>query len=113
LQKGGIPRDESLVKAGVIRLRPVFLTAMATILGLIPLTTGVDFNWRSFSWVIGGENTAFWRPMGVAIIFGLSVATFLTLVVIPCVFSAVDDVMLRLKGKKKVAVKTEEAPAKA
>jgi multidrug efflux pump subunit AcrB len=113
LQKSGMPRDESLVKAGVIRLRPVFLTAAATILGLVPLTTGIDFDWRSFSWVIGGENTAFWRPMGVAIIFGLSVSTFLTLVVIPCIFAAVDDVMLRLKGKKKQPVKAEEAPAEA
>ena len=113
LQKSGMPRDESLVKAGVIRLRPVFLTAAATILGLVPLTTGIDFDWRSFSWVIGGENTAFWRPMGVAIIFGLSVATFLTLVVIPCIFAAVDDFMARFKRKKKVTGKSEEAPASA
>ena len=65
LQKSGLSRDESLIKAGVVRLRPVFLTAAATILGLVPLTTGIDFDWRSLSWVIGGENTAFWRPMGV------------------------------------------------
>jgi CzcA family heavy metal efflux pump len=110
LYKQGMPRDESLIKAGVIRLRPVFLTAACTILGLVPLTTGVDFDWQTFSWVIGGENTAFWRPMGVAIIFGLSVSTFLTLVVIPVIFSWVDDVMLRLKGKKKTIV---DAPAKA
>ncbi len=99
LQKRGMSRDESLVHAGIIRLRPVFLTAACTILGLVPLTTGVDFDWRTFSWVIGGENTAFWRPMGVAIIFGLSVATFLTLVVIPAIYSWVDDVFLRFKKK--------------
>ena len=117
LVKRGLSRDEALVQSGVIRLRPVFLTAVCTILGLVPLTTGVDFDWRSLSWVIGGENTAFWRPMGVAIIFGLSVATFLTLVVIPAIFSWVDDVMLRLTGKKKKTevkpVTGEEAPAKA
>jgi len=116
LVKRGLSRDEALVQSGVIRLRPVFLTAVCTILGLVPLTTGVDFDWRSLSWVIGGENTAFWRPMGVAIIFGLSVATFLTLVVIPAIFSWVDDVMLRLKGKKKTELKPaagDEAPAKA
>ncbi len=112
LYKGGMSRDESLVKAGMIRLRPVFLTAAATILGLVPLTTGIDFDWRSFSWVIGGENTAFWRPMGVAIIFGLSVATFLTLVVIPCIVAAVDDTLLRFRRKKKVEAK-DEAPASA
>jgi len=104
LFKRGLSRDESLVQAGVIRLRPVFLTAACTILGLVPLTTGVDFDWRSFSWVIGGENTAFWRPMGVAIIFGLTVATFLTLVIIPAIYSAVDDLMLKLKRKKNVEV---------
>lgn len=113
LEKRGLSRDEALVQSGVIRLRPVFLTAACTILGLVPLTTGVDFDWRTFSWVIGGENTAFWRPMGVAIIFGLTVSTFLTLVVIPAIYSWVDDVLLRFK-KKKPAAKTEpvkEAPA--
>jgi multidrug efflux pump subunit AcrB len=115
LVKRGLSRDEALVQAGVIRLRPVFLTAACTILGLVPLTTGVDFDWRSFSWVIGGENTAFWRPMGVAIIFGLTVSTFLTLVVIPAIFSWIDDIMLRLKRKKPAVVKpsSDEAPAKA
>lgn len=115
LEKRGLTRDESLVQAGVIRLRPVFLTAACTILGLVPLTTGVDFDWRTFSWIIGGENTAFWRPMGVAVIFGLAVATFLTLVVIPSIFSWVDDFFLRFKKKKDVpAVKAgDEAPANA
>ncbi len=116
LVKRGLSRDEALVQSGVIRLRPVFLTAVCTILGLVPLTTGVDFDWRTLSWVIGGENTAFWRPMGVAIIFGLSAATFLTLVVIPAIFSWIDDVMLKLKGKKKDepnVIAGEEAPAGA
>lgn len=114
LEKRGLSRDEALVQSGVIRLRPVFLTAACTILGLVPLTTGVDFDWRSFSWVIGGENTAFWRPMGVAIIFGLTVSTFLTLVVIPAIFSWVDDVMLKFKRKKPAAIAEtgKEAPAK-
>ena len=110
LYKQGMSRDESLIKAGVIRLRPVFLTAACTILGLVPLTTGVDFDWQTFSWVIGGENTAFWRPMGVAIIFGLSVSTFLTLVIIPAIYASVDDLMLKFKRKKTDAV---EIPAKA
>jgi CzcA family heavy metal efflux pump len=86
LEKRGLSREESVVQSGIVRLRPVFLTAATTILGLVPLTTGVDFDWRTFSWVIGGQNTAFWRPMGVAIIFGLSVSTFLTLVVVPSMF---------------------------
>jgi multidrug efflux pump len=111
LEKRGMERDEAIIKAGTIRLRPVFLTAAATIMALVPLTTGVDFDWRSFSWIIGGENTAFWRPMGVAIIFGLAVSTFLTLVIVPTIFSAVEDLKLRFLGKRKTAV--EEKPAKA
>lgn len=99
LELRGLSREESVIQSGMIRLRPVFLTAAATILGLVPLTTGVDFDWRSLSWIIGGQNTAFWRPMGVAIIFGLSVATFLTLVVVPTIFVSVNNVFDRFKKK--------------
>jgi CzcA family heavy metal efflux pump len=98
----GLSRDEALVKAGLIRMRPIFLTAAATILAIIPLASGVDFDWRTFSWIIGGENSAFWRPMGIAIISGLSFSTFLTLVIIPTIFSEVDEIFLKFKRKKKV-----------
>jgi len=101
LEKRGLSKEESVVQSGMIRLRPVFLTAAATMLGLVPLTTGVDFDWRTLSWVIGGQNTAFWRPMGVAIIFGLSVATFLTLVVVPVIFISVTNFLERFKKKTK------------
>jgi len=113
LVKRGLSRDEALIQAGVIRLRPVFLTAACVIIGLVPLTTGVDFDWRTLSWVIGGENTAFWRPMGVAVIFGVAVSTFLTLVVIPSIYSWVDDFFLRFKKKKNIEDSNEVAPAKA
>lgn len=102
LEKRGLSKEESVIQSGLVRLRPVFLTAATTILGLVPLTTGVDFDWRTFSWVIGGTNTAFWRPMGVAIIFGLSVSTFLTLVVVPAMFLAFSN--LRLKFWKKAVI---------
>ena len=100
LVKRGLSRDEALVQAGIIRMRPIFLTASATILGILPLASGVDFDWRTLSWIIGGQNSAFWRPMGVAIIFGLAFSTFLTLIIIPSIFSAFDEVMLRMKKKK-------------
>jgi len=99
LMKRGVPRDEALVQAGLIRMRPIFLTAAATMLGILPLASGIDFDWRTFSWVIGGENSTFWRPMGVAIIFGLLVSTFLTLLITPTLFSAADEFMIRLKNK--------------
>ncbi len=104
LESRGLDKVESAIQAGMIRLRPVFLTAAATILGLVPLTTGVDFDWRSFSWIIGGQNTAFWRPMGVAIIFGLSISTFLTLVVVPVIFVSVRNVMDRFRKNEKPAI---------
>ena len=100
LVKRGLSRDEALVQAGIIRMRPIFLTASATILGILPLASGVDFDWRTLSWIIGGQNSAFWRPMGVAIIFGLAFSTFLTLIIIPSIFSAFDELMLRMKRKK-------------
>ncbi|HMS66158.1 MAG TPA: efflux RND transporter permease subunit [Ignavibacteria bacterium] len=107
LELRGLSREESVIQSGMIRLRPVFLTAAATILGLVPLTTGVDFDWRTLSWVIGGQNTAFWRPMGVAIIFGLTVATFLTLVVVPTIFVSVSNILDKFKKKKPVEVQSE------
>jgi multidrug efflux pump subunit AcrB len=100
----GFERDEALIQAGLIRMRPIFLTAAATILGIVPLATGIDFDWRTFSWILGGENTAFWRPMGIAIIFGLMVSTFLTLVITPTLYSFSDDLSKKIFGRKKKAV---------
>jgi CzcA family heavy metal efflux pump len=103
LVKRGLDRDEALVQAGLIRMRPIFLTAAATILGIVPLASGIDFDWRTLSLVIGGENSAFWRPMGVAIIFGLMISTFLTLVITPSIYSFTDDLAKKIFGKKKPA----------
>ncbi len=107
LRKRGLDRDESLVQAGLIRMRPIFLTAAATILGITPLASGIDFDWRTFSWVIGGENTAFWRPMGVAIIFGLMASTFLTLVITPTLYVVSDDLFQKFQFWKKKHKKYE------
>jgi len=109
LVKRGFERDEALIQAGLIRMRPIFLTAAATILGIVPLASGVDFDWRTLSLVIGGENSAFWRPMGVAIIFGLLVSTFLTLVITPAIYSFTDDLTNKIfKRKKPVETETIE-----
>jgi multidrug efflux pump len=101
LVKRGLERDEALVQAGLIRMRPIFLTAAATIIGIVPLASGIDFDWRTFSFIIGGENSAFWRPMGVAIIFGLMVSTILTLVIIPAIFASSDELFKKIFGRKK------------
>ncbi|MBK9257899.1 MAG: efflux RND transporter permease subunit [Saprospiraceae bacterium] len=83
---------EIIIEAGATRLRPVLLTAITTILGLIPLAIGFNFNFFSFvsrldgEFFIGGDNTAIWGPMAWTVIYGLVFATFLTLVVVPVMF---------------------------
>ena len=79
----------SLPRAGVVRFRPVILTAMTTILGLLPLATGISFDFFTFSWEIGGQSSQWWGPMGVAVIFGLAFATALTLVIVPVLISLI------------------------
>ena len=94
LEAGGMERIEAIVKGGRTRFRPVVLTAITTVLGLIPLTTGISIDFgRLFrgdlaqALVIGGESSQWWGPMGVAVIWGLIVATFLTLVIVPVMYS--------------------------
>jgi multidrug efflux pump subunit AcrB len=89
--EGGMTLNDALLEAGRIRLRPVLLTAAATVLGVLPMATGIDFDWREFHFVIGAESAEFWRPLAVTIIFGLTFSTFLTLVVVPTVYSLLDE----------------------
>lgn len=96
LEEGGLSLDDALLEAGRIRLRPVFLTAAATVLGVLPMATGFDFDWREFHFVIGAESAEFWRPLAVTIIFGLTISTFLTLVVLPTVYSLLDEWMVKI-----------------
>ncbi|MDH3454122.1 MAG: efflux RND transporter permease subunit [Desulfuromonadales bacterium] len=96
LRRQGLELYESLVRAGLVRFRPVMLTAITTILGLLPMAIGVSFDFRSLSWVVGGESAQWWGPMAVAVIFGLAIATLLTLVVVPvlyAIFSRIKDHM--------------------
>ncbi len=92
-----LPMDiarECIVEAGKTRLRPVLLTAITTVLGLIPLAIGLNINF--FTWLkyfdpqlfFGGDNTAFWGPMSWTVIFGLTFATFLTLIIVPSMYHA-------------------------
>ena len=97
-----------IIQAGKARLRPVLLTAITTVLGLIPLAIG--FNTDFFSLFtdfdpkiyFGGDNVIFWGPLAWAVIYGLLVATFLTLIIVPVLFLMVHQFkgkLLRLLGK--------------
>jgi len=96
-ERDGMNRREALVQGGMTRLRPVLLTAVTTALGLVPLAIGLNFDFfglyaslnPDLYW--GGEQAAWWASMAIAVIVGIVVATALTLIVVPVMYSLVDD----------------------
>ena len=106
LKSQGVKTRQAIIQAGKIRITPVILTAMATILGLIPLAIGMNINFGSLlsklnpQIYFGGENVMFFGPLSWTIIFGLSVATFLTLVMIPVMYLVIYDRAIRKERKK-------------
>jgi HAE1 family hydrophobic/amphiphilic exporter-1 len=86
LRRQGYPLREAILEAGRARLRPIIMTTVTTVVGMLPLALGI------------GSGAALQAPMGIAIVGGLSVATFLTLIVIPVSYDLVEEVQQRLFG---------------
>ena len=86
LRAWGRTKRDAIIEAGKTRFRPVLLTAITTIVGLLPLATGWAFDFHTFKFVAGGSSSQWWAPMAVAIIYGLAVATVLTLIVVPSMY---------------------------
>jgi multidrug efflux pump len=95
LKAQGVKTRQAIIQAGLTRITPVILTATATILGLIPLAIGMNINFATLLTDLnphlhfGGDNVMFFGPLSWTIIFGLSFATFLTLVMIPVMYFVV------------------------
>lgn len=103
---------ELTIKGGKARLRPVLLTAITTVLGLIPLAIGLNIDFFSLfsefdaNVYIGGDNVIFWGPLAWTVIFGLIVATFLTLIIVPVLFTIVYRLKFWIHVKRGKSVQT-------
>ncbi len=95
-----------IIKGGKARLRPVLLTAITTVLGLIPLAIGLNIDFFSLfsefdaKIYMGGDNVIFWGPLAWTVIYGLIIATFLTLIIVPALFYIVNRFKVRFRRNK-------------
>lgn len=106
LKERGMRTREAIIQAGKIRITPVVLTATATMLGLIPLAVGLNINFVTIFTELnphihfGGDNVMFWGNLSWTIIFGLSFATFLTLVLVPAMYYIAYVMKVKSKRRK-------------
>jgi len=106
LKAKGMKTREAIIEAGKTRITPVILTATATILGLVPLAIGMNINFTTLFTELnphlhfGGDNVAFFGPLSWTIIFGLSFATFLTLILIPAMYFVIYSRNIKRQRRK-------------
>ena len=99
LRKKGYQRNEAMILAAAVRFRPVVLTAVTTVLGLVPIAVGMDIDFSRDSIILfGAASASFWKSMALAIMYGLGVTTFLTLFLLPALYSLVEGGKERLRG---------------
>lgn len=91
-RQNGMTLREAILDAGERRLRPIMMTTLSTILGILPLTLGF------------GESAALRAPIAIAVIGGLVTSTLLTLIVIPCYYEAIEYIVARVNRKKEVKI---------
>jgi len=102
----GMPTRRAIIEGGRTRITPVILTATATMLGLVPLAVGLNINFVTMFTELnphiyfGGDNVAFWGPLAWSIIFGLSFATFLTLMFVPALYELDYTIKLKMARRK-------------
>ena len=87
LRKTGMDPFEAILRTGAQRLRPVLLTAATTVIGLMPMVTGVGINFISREVQVGAPSTQWWAQLATAVASGLTFATILTLIVTPCMLA--------------------------
>lgn len=92
----GLSVREAVISAGATRLRPVLLTAITTILGLLPMVTGISYDFHVMALSTASESSQWWRSMAIVVIFGLMIATILTLVVVPTLYAFIENAKIKL-----------------
>ncbi|RMF12212.1 MAG: efflux RND transporter permease subunit [Alphaproteobacteria bacterium] len=111
LKKSGLPPLEAIVRTGAQRLRPVLLTTITTVVGLLPMVFELDINFITREISTGAPSSLFWVDLAIAIVFGLTFATVLTLVVTPCLLALRHHWATRRSGSREPT--GEDTPALA
>jgi len=101
LRERGLPRTEAIAEAGAVRLRPILMTALATILALLPVAIGI------------GEGAETMQPMGIVVIGGLFASTVITLVLVPVMYTILDDMAQKWKNRWRARREKKEAALQA
>ncbi len=111
--------QELIIEGGRARLRPVLLTAITTVLGLIPLAIGINIDFFGLfqefdaGIYVGGDNVIFWGPLAWTVIYGLIIATFLTLIIVPLLYYIVYRIKYKIRGGKETVEEEKELPEAA